>query len=86
MIFQHRIDDRPGGLHGVLTGKEHAVAGHCIFQKPLVGQSLSTLFIDRGKLFLVTNKLFPFSLNPRGERNDGTRGKLKTQIVCSTDG
>src|SRR5688572_29026095 len=42
VILKHRLDNRPGGIHGILTGKEHAVAGHGIFQKPLVGQSLAT--------------------------------------------
>src|SRR5690349_14894077 len=83
MMLEHGIDERPGSLHGILTGKEHAVAGHGIFQKPLVGQSLSAFFFDHGELFLVPNKFFPFSLHPPGKRDEGMRGKLETYIVCS---
>ena len=75
---EHGLDDRPGSIHGILTGKEHAVAGHGIFQEPLVGQSLAAFCLDHRELFLVTDKLFPFLLHSCGKRNHGIRGKLET--------
>src|ERR1041385_2530613 len=76
MILQHRIDYRPGSLYSILTGKEHAIARHGIFQQSLVRQSLSALFLNHGELVLLTNKFFPFVFHPRGECDSGIRGKL----------
>src|SRR5512134_687665 len=84
--LEHGIDDRPASLHVILTGKEHAVAGHGIFQEPLVRQSLSTFFLDHGEFILDTHKLFPLALHPRRECDGRTRGKLETYIVCSIGG
>src|SRR5258705_13632209 len=77
MILEHGIDDPPGRLHVILTGKDHAIAGHGIFQQPLVRQSLSTFFLDHGEFILDAHILFPLALHPRGQRDGGTRRKLE---------
>ena len=51
------LDNRPGGLNGVLAGEERTVAGHGVTQKPLVGRFLSRLFFNQVEFFLIANEL-----------------------------
>ena len=39
-LFQDRVDNLPGGLDAVLSGKESSVAPYGIAEKPLIGRHL----------------------------------------------
>jgi len=57
VVFQDRIDDRPGSFHGILTCEKRSIAGHGIAQKPLVGR-----FVFRTLFQQVGLSLFPDEL------------------------
>jgi len=57
VVFQDRIDDRPGSFYGILTRQKRSVAGHSVAQKPLVGR-----FVFRTLFQQVGLSLFPDEL------------------------
>ena len=82
MVFENRIDHRPGGVDRVLPGKQGSVSGHGSAQKPLVRTFLSLLVILEVKFPLISYELLSRGLDP-GRKGNGRAGRqAETDIVC----
>jgi len=85
VLFEDRIDHRPGGLNRILAGKKRAIAGHGGTQQPLVGRFLSRLFIQQVELALVADELLASALDARGKGNSGVGRKPEAKIIGPPD-
>ena len=81
MVRQNRIDHRPGRLDRVLAGEQRAVAGHGVAEQPFVGRPLVRLHVEQIQLALVADELLAGPLHPSGQRDGGTGGNPKSQII-----
>jgi hypothetical protein len=89
VAYQNGLDDSPGGLDGVLSGKQRAVAGHGVCEQPLVGRLFVGFGVKQEQLALVTDELLARTLDPGGERDRGIRREPEPQVVgrsCSRPG
>jgi hypothetical protein len=84
VLLKHWIDHRPGGLNRVLTGEERSISRHGVAQKPLIGCFLPRLFFGQVEFALVTDELFPSTLDASGEGDRRNWRELESEIVSST--
>jgi hypothetical protein len=81
-VLEDGLDHCPGRLHGILASKERSIASHGVAQQSLIRRLLPRLLVKQVKLALIAHKLLSCSLDARRQRDGGTGGKAKAQIVC----
>jgi hypothetical protein len=63
VIFEYWINNCPGRLHSILTGKKRAVTRYGVSQKPLIRRLFPGLFFNDIEFFLFADKFFALTLN-----------------------
>jgi hypothetical protein len=84
VVLEDGVDDRPGGLDGVLASEQRPVAHQSVSEEALVGLFLVRLPIEQGELTLIANELLTRTLDPGRERDLRVGCEPKTQIVGPT--
>ena len=82
MIGQHRVDDAPGRVHLVLTGKQPAVTAHRIQQQPLVRAGSAAALVGGKQLGGLAHQRVATGLDLHPHRNHHFRAEPEAQVIA----
>jgi hypothetical protein len=81
VVFENGLDDRPGGLDGVLASEQRPVTRQSVCEEAFAGLLLVRLRVEQRELTLVAGELLARPLDPGREGDNRVGREPETQIV-----
>jgi hypothetical protein len=79
VVLENGLDDRAGGLDGVLASEQRPVTGQSISEEAFVGLRLIRLRVEQQELTLVAGEFLARPLDPGREGNYRVRREPQTR-------